>query len=156
MTLGSLVHMLVYIHTTNYYLPVEMRTLKESVGMLSVTVVEACDLLAKDPNGRSDPFCVLKFGDHQEQNTPVIHSTLNPKWNYKVGLSLSRYFAELVYTLFCLCFIHQMQFSVHDLNTEVLELTVFDKDLFSPNGWLISHHTNTHTCTHTHMHTQTF
>lgn len=28
----------------------------------------------------------------------------------------------------------QMQFSVHDLNKDVLEITVFDQDIFSPNG----------------------
>ena len=28
----------------------------------------------------------------------------------------------------------QMEFYVHDINTDVLEVTVFDKDLFSPNG----------------------
>ena len=29
-----------------------------------------------------------------------------------------------------------MVFEVHDLNNDVLEITVFDKDLFSPNGKL--------------------
>lgn len=29
-----------------------------------------------------------------------------------------------------------MLFEVHDLNKDVLEITVFDKDLFSPNGKL--------------------
>lgn len=28
----------------------------------------------------------------------------------------------------------QMEFAVHDINKDVLEITVFDKDLFSPNG----------------------
>ena len=27
-----------------------------------------------------------------------------------------------------------MQFNVHDLNKDVLEITVFDQDIFSPNG----------------------
>ena len=30
----------------------------------------------------------------------------------------------------------QVQFNVHDLNKDVLEITVFDQDIFSPNGRL--------------------
>ena len=61
-----------------------MRTLKDAAGVLKVTVVEAADLLASDANGKSDPFCVVKLGDMQEQKTEVIPTTLNPKWNCSV------------------------------------------------------------------------
>ena len=30
-----------------------------------------------------------------------------------------------------------MQFAVYDINKDILEITVFDKDLFSPNGKLL-------------------
>lgn len=62
-----------------------LRTLKDSVGMLKVTVVEAADLLASDPNGKSDPFCVVKLGENQEQRTDVIPASLNPRWNHSVS-----------------------------------------------------------------------
>ena len=57
--------------------------MRGSVGTLDVTVVEGVDLQAKDLNNKSDPFCVVKLGEQQEQTTPVINNNLNPKWNYK-------------------------------------------------------------------------
>lgn len=68
-----------------------MRTLKASVGKLKVTVVEAADLQATDPNGRSDPFCVVKLGDAQEYITDVRPATLNPKWNHRVCICVHVY-----------------------------------------------------------------
>ena len=59
--------------------------MKHTVGVLKVTVVKAEDLTASDPNGKSDPFCVLHF-NQQEENTPVVSNSLNPKWNYTVRL----------------------------------------------------------------------
>ena len=57
--------------------------MKHTVGVLKVTVVKAEDLMASDPNGKSDPFCVLHF-NQQEESTPVVPNSLNPKWNYTV------------------------------------------------------------------------
>ena len=39
-----------------------------------------------------------------------------------------------------LYFVVQMKFAVYDINKDLLEVTVFDKDLFSPNGksWSVS------------------
>lgn len=48
----------------------------------------------------------------QEHKTKVVQSTLNPKWNAS------------------------MQFTLKDLHEDVLCITVYDRDLFSPNGML--------------------
>ena len=62
--------------------------MKHTVGVLKVTVVKGEDLMASDPNGKSDPFCVLSFSQ-QEENTPVVNNNLNPKWNYTVRSSIT-------------------------------------------------------------------
>lgn len=36
----------------------------------------------------------------------------------------------------CVNVLYQLKFAVHDINKDTLEITVFDKDLFSPNGEL--------------------
>lgn len=62
-------------------------TLRPAVATLEVVVVGAADLKASDSNGKSDPFCVVKFAN-QEQATHHIPKTLNPKWNTKVRACL--------------------------------------------------------------------
>ncbi|KAI7814161.1 multiple C2 and transmembrane domain-containing protein 2 isoform X2 [Triplophysa rosa] len=75
---------------------------KRDVGFLQVKVIKACDIMAADLNGKSDPFCVLELGNNRLQ-THTIYKTLNPEWNK-------------VFT-----------FPVKDVH-EVLEITVFDED----------------------------
>ena len=62
-----------------------------------------------DVVGKSDPYCEVSMGA-QEHKTKVINNSLNPKWNAS------------------------MQFTVKDLSMDALCITVFDRDLFSPNG----------------------
>ena len=59
--------------------------------------------------GKSDPYCEVSMGA-QEHKTKVINNTLNPKWNAS------------------------MQFTIRDIDMDALCITVFDRDLFSPNG----------------------
>ena len=46
----------------------------------------------------------------QEHKTKVLNNTLNPKWN------------------------HSMQFTIRDPQQDTLCITVYDRDLFTPNG----------------------
>ncbi|XP_048577434.1 intersectin-1 isoform X3 [Nematostella vectensis] len=81
------------------------------IGKLVVTIVEGVDLKSSDPSGMSDPYCEVSMGS-QEHKTRVCPQTLNPKWN------------------------STMTFTVKDMEQDVLCITVFDRDFFSPNDFL--------------------
>ncbi|XP_051918417.1 multiple C2 and transmembrane domain-containing protein 2 isoform X1 [Hippocampus zosterae] len=85
----------------NYSLPRSLKNLSD-VGFLQVKVIRACDLLAADLNGKSDPFCVLELCNDRLQ-THTVYKSLQPEWNK-------------VFT-----------FPVRDIH-EVLLVTVFDED----------------------------
>ncbi|XP_067673962.1 intersectin-1-like isoform X2 [Haliotis asinina] len=81
------------------------------VGRLLVIILEGVGLKSTSDGGKSDPYCEVSMGS-QEHRTKVIQGTLNPKWN------------------------HSMQFTIKDLEEDVLCLTVYDRDIFSPNDFL--------------------
>ncbi|XP_060946963.1 intersectin-2-like isoform X2 [Limanda limanda] len=90
----------------------QARSLKSSgIGRLLVTVTEAQELKACKPNGKSNPYCELTMGAQCYTSRPVS-DTLNPKWNFNC------------------------QFFINDLYQDVLCITVFEKDQFSPDDFL--------------------
>ncbi|XP_077480942.1 multiple C2 and transmembrane domain-containing protein 2-like isoform X2 [Stigmatopora argus] len=85
----------------NYSFRRSLKNLSD-VGFLQVKVIKACDILAADLNGKSDPFCVLELCNDRLR-THTVYKSLQPEWNK-------------VFT-----------FPVRDVH-EVLLATVFDED----------------------------
>lgn len=81
------------------------------IGRLMVHVIEAIELKACKPNGKSNPYCEVSMGS-QSYTTRTLQDTLNPKWNFNC------------------------QFFIKDLYQDVLCLTMFDRDQFSPDDFL--------------------
>uniref|UniRef100_A0A6I8PD80 Intersectin 2 n=1 Tax=Ornithorhynchus anatinus TaxID=9258 RepID=A0A6I8PD80_ORNAN len=81
------------------------------IGRLMVHVIEATELKACKPNGKSNPYCEISMGS-QSYTTRTLQDTLNPKWNFNC------------------------QFFIKDLYQDVLCLTIFDRDQFSPDDFL--------------------
>ncbi|XP_050026532.2 intersectin-1 isoform X2 [Dermacentor andersoni] len=81
------------------------------VGRLLVVVVEGRNLRSGAAHGRCDPYCEVSMAC-QEHKTHVETATSSPQWN------------------------SSMQFLVRDLRRDVLCLTVFNRELFSPNDFL--------------------
>nr|XP_050026532.1 intersectin-1-like isoform X1 [Dermacentor andersoni]XP_054922112.1 intersectin-1-like isoform X1 [Dermacentor andersoni] len=81
------------------------------VGRLLVVVVEGRNLRSGAAHGQCDPYCEVSMAC-QEHKTHVETATSSPQWN------------------------SSMQFLVRDLRRDVLCLTVFNRELFSPNDFL--------------------
>ncbi|XP_044275174.1 intersectin-2 isoform X2 [Varanus komodoensis] len=81
------------------------------IGRLMVHVIEATELKACKPNGKSNPYCEISMGS-QSYTTRTLPDTLNPKWNFNC------------------------QFFIKDLYQDVLCITMFDRDQFSPDDFL--------------------
>ncbi|XP_051732084.1 intersectin-2a isoform X3 [Ctenopharyngodon idella] len=90
----------------------QARSQKNSgIGRLLVTVLEAIELKPCKPNGKSNPYCELTMGAqcYTSRHQP---DTLNPKWNFNC------------------------HFFIKDLYQDVLCLTIFERDQFSPDDFL--------------------
>ncbi|KAK1805633.1 hypothetical protein P4O66_019911 [Electrophorus voltai] len=79
------------------------------IGRLLVTVQEAIELKPCKPNGKSAPYCELSMGAQCYTSRPHRHA-VNPKWNFSC------------------------HFFIKDVYQDVLCLTVFERDRFSPDG----------------------
>nr|XP_023996104.1 LOW QUALITY PROTEIN: intersectin-2-like [Salvelinus alpinus] len=90
----------------------QARSLKASgIGRLLVTVLEATELKSCKPNGKSNPYCEVTMGG-QNYTSKTLSDTVNPKWNFNC------------------------QFNIRDLYQEVLCITIFQRDQFSPDDIL--------------------
>ncbi|XP_072321594.1 intersectin-2b isoform X2 [Eucyclogobius newberryi] len=89
----------------------QARSMKSGIGRLLVTILEATELKAVKPNGKSNPFCEVTMGT-QIFTSRTLNDTLNPKWNFNC------------------------QFHIKDLYQDVLCITIFEKDPFAPDHFL--------------------
>ncbi|KAM4771591.1 intersectin-2 [Rhinophrynus dorsalis] len=90
----------------------QARSQKSSgIGRLMVQVIEATELKASKPNGKSNPYCEVSMGS-QSYTTRTVTDTVNPKWNFNC------------------------QFFLKDIYQDVLCITVFARDQFSPDDFL--------------------
>ncbi|CAN9506941.1 unnamed protein product [Ophioblennius macclurei] len=82
-----------------------------SIGRLLVTILEATELKAGKPNGKSNPYCEVTMGT-QIFTSRTLNDTLNPKWNFNC------------------------QFHIKDLYQDVLCITISERDQFGPDDFL--------------------
>ncbi|XP_013878187.1 intersectin-1 [Austrofundulus limnaeus] len=81
------------------------------IGRLMVNIVEGIELKPCRSHGKSNPYCEVTMGS-QCHITKTVQDTLNPKWN------------------------SNCQFFIKDLEQDVLCITVFERDQFSPDDFL--------------------
>uniref|UniRef100_A0A674BH63 Intersectin 2b n=1 Tax=Salmo trutta TaxID=8032 RepID=A0A674BH63_SALTR len=90
----------------------QARSLKASgIGRLLVTILEATELKSCKSNGKSNPYCEVTMGA-QIYTSRTLSDTVNPKWNFNC------------------------QFNIRDLYQDVLCVTIFERDQFSPDDFL--------------------
>jgi len=87
---------------------------KNPVGKLVIIIQEAQDILAdftNDDKIMRNSLCEVRMGS-QKYMTHTVENSLNPKWNTS------------------------MQFLIFDFQKEILNITVYDRKIFSPNFFL--------------------
>ncbi|XP_075788260.1 multiple C2 and transmembrane domain-containing protein 1 isoform X2 [Pelodiscus sinensis] len=72
-------------------------------GIVSVTLIEGCELKAMDANGLSDPYVKFRLG-HQKYKSKIVPKTLNPQWR------------------------EQFDFHLYEERGGIIDVTVWDKD----------------------------
>ncbi|GAA6057046.1 hypothetical protein JCM3770_005225 [Rhodotorula araucariae] len=92
----------------------------EPLGTLVVRVLAGRDLAAKDKNGLSDPYVVIRYGSVRS-TSPTVHKSLNPVWGAGGGSGdVSGAAGEA-----------KLEFKLHDciaLGRERVEIVCWDKD----------------------------
>ncbi|NXH65125.1 MCTP1 protein, partial [Rhabdornis inornatus] len=73
-------------------------------GIVSVTLIEGCELKAMDANGLSDPYVKFRLG-HQKYKSKIVPKTLNPQWR------------------------EQFDFHLYEERGGIIDITVWDKDV---------------------------
>ncbi|XP_056623500.1 intersectin-2b isoform X2 [Triplophysa dalaica] len=90
----------------------QSRSMKaKGIGRLLVTVSEATELKSFKGNGKCNPFCEVTMGS-QCYTSRTINDTVNPKWNFNC------------------------QFHIKDVYQDVLCITIFEREQFSPDEFL--------------------
>ncbi len=62
-------------------------SLNPNLPVLHVDLIRAKDLIKTDLIGKSDPYALIKF-DNQQDRTPTMKNTQNPKWDHSSDFSL--------------------------------------------------------------------
>ncbi|NXD26903.1 MCTP1 protein, partial [Spelaeornis formosus] len=73
-------------------------------GIVSITLIEGCELKAMDANGLSDPYVKFRLG-HQKYKSKIVPKTLNPQWR------------------------EQFDFHLYEERGGIIDITVWDKDV---------------------------
>ena len=84
------------------------------LGVLYVEVVESRSLAAKDYNGLSDPYAIVKY-ETQEQKTGVVTGSLFPKWRTKFLFQVTDPNSQLIIDV-----MDFDEFSAHDFMGRVM------------------------------------